>query len=180
MRHGRKSIKLGRKFSHRKALIKNLLAALFRFERIKTTIAKAKETRRFADRMITFAKENSLSARREIRRFLHDESLVHKLFTDIAPKLGDRRSGYTRIFRLGPRMGDAAEMAIIELVSRKEKEVKKETKRKARKEKEVKEVKEKKPKAGKPKEKDKEKEKPEKAVKVKPTKEKASKAKAKE
>jgi large subunit ribosomal protein L17 len=177
LRHGRKSKKLGRKFSHRKALIKNLLAALFTHERIKTTIGKAKETRRFVDRLITFAKENTLAARREVRRYLHDESLVHKLFTDIAPRLEDRQSGYTRIFRLGPRMGDAAEMAILELVSRKEKEIKKETKKEAKK---VKEVKEKKSKAEKPKEKGKEKEKSEKASKAKKTKEKASKEKAKQ
>jgi len=180
LRHGRKIKKLGRKWAHRKALIRNLLFALFTHERIRTTIAKAKEARRFADRLISFAKENTLSARHEVRRYLHDESLVHKLFTDIAPRLGDRQSGYTRIFRLGPRMGDAAEMAILELVSRKEKEVKKETKKEAKKEKETKEVKEKKPKAAKPKEKEKEKEKPEKASKPKKTKEKPSKEKAKE
>lgn len=169
MRHGRKIKKLGRKFSHRKALIKNLLAALFTHERIKTTIGKAKETRRFADRMITFAKENTLAARREVRKFLSDESLIHKLFTEIAPGLQNHQSGYTRIFRLGQRLGDAAEMAILELVSRKEKEMKKETKKEAKK---AKEVKEKKPKAEKPKEKAKEKEKPAKAPKVKRPKEK--------
>jgi large subunit ribosomal protein L17 len=173
LRHGRKGKKLGRKFSHRKALIKNLLAALFTHERIKTTIAKAKETRRFADRLITFAKQNSLSARREVRSYLNDESLVHKLFTDIAPRVANQSSGYTRIFRLGPRMGDGAEVAILELVSRKEKEVKKETKKEARKE-------EKKPKAEKPKEKVKEKEKPKKAAKTKKTEEKVPKEKAKE
>jgi len=177
LRHGRKSKKLGRKFSHRKALIKNLVAALFTHERIKTTIAKAKETRRFADRIITFAKENSLSARREVRSFLNDESLVHKLFAEIAPRLSNQQSGYTRIFRLGPRMGDAAEMAILELVSRKEKEVKKETKKEGKKEKEVKE---KKPKVEKTKEKVKEKEKSKKAAKPKKTEEKVSKEKAKE
>ncbi len=125
MRHGRKIKKLGRKWAHRKALLRNLLGALFTHERIKTTVAKAKEARRLADRLITFAKENTLAARREVRRFLSDESLVHKLFNEIAPRLNDRKSGYTRIFRLGHRAGDAAEMVILELVARKEKSEKK-------------------------------------------------------
>ncbi len=172
MRHGRKFKKLGRKWAHRKALIRNLLSVLFTNERIKTTIAKAKEARKFADRIITYAKENTLAARREVRRFLPDETLVHRLFTETAPRLADRTSGYTRIFRLGPRFGDGAEMAILELVSRKEKEVKKETKKQAKKQKEEEEKK--------PKEKGKEKEKPAKKPKVKKTKEKVSKDKAKE
>lgn len=169
MRHGRKIKKLGRTWAHRKALINNLLAALFSHERIKTTIARAKETRRFADRLITFAKENTVAARRQVRRFIPDEHLVYKLFTDIVPRLQDRPSGYTRIFRLGPRFGDGAEMAILELVSRKEKIVKKETKKKTKKE-----VKEKKSKAEKVKEKGKAKEK---TVKAQKKKEKASKVK---
>lgn len=173
MRHGRKIKKLGRKWAHRKALMRNLLTALFTHQRIKTTIAKAKETRKLADRLITFAKENTLAARREVRRYLPDENLVHKLFSEIAPHLTDRQSGYTRVYRLGPRFGDAAEMALLELVSRKEKEVKKESKKQ-------KVVKEKKPKSEKVKEKGKVKEKTEKAPKTKKKREKASKEKAKE
>lgn len=125
MRHGRKIKKLGRKWAHRKALIRNLLTALFTYERIKTTVVKAKEARRWADRLITFAKKNTLAARREVRKYLADESLVHKLFNEIAPKLQDRTSGYTHLYRLGPRPGDGAEMAILELVA---KETKKRTK----------------------------------------------------
>lgn len=177
MRHGRKVKKLGRKWAHRKALMRNLISALFTHQRIKTTIAKAKEARKLSDRLITFAKKNTIAARREVRRFLSDENLVHKLFSEIAPQLNDRQSGYTRVYRLGPRFGDAAEMAILELVSRKEKEVKKETKRQAKKQKEVKE---KKPKEEKSKEKGKAKEKTAKKPKAKKTKEKASKDKAKE
>lgn len=141
MRHGRKVKKLGRKWAHRKALVKNLLAALFTHERIRTTIAKAKETKRFADRLITFAKENTLAARRRVRRYITDEGLVRKLFNEIAPRLFDRSSGYTRIFRLGPRKGDAAEMAILELVARSTQKTKKEAKIKKPKEAKLKEEK---------------------------------------
>jgi len=155
LRHGRKIKKLGRKWAHRRALIRNLLCALFTHERIKTTISKAKEARRFADRLITFAKVNTLAARREVRKYLADESLVHKLFSEIAPRLKDRTSGYTRIFRLGPRPGDGAEMAIIELVAKKEATQKEKV------------GKEKKPKAKKPKGKVAQKEEPKKASKEK-------------
>lgn len=139
MRHGRKIKKLGRKWAHRKALIRNLLQALFTHERVKTTITKAKEAKRFADRLITFAKANTLAARREVRKFLADENLVHKLFSEIVPRLQNRPSGYTRIFRLGPRPGDGAEIAILELVKRTEKVAKKGEKGKKPKEKITKE-----------------------------------------
>ena len=109
--------KLGRPRGPRLALFKNLSVAVFRYERIQTTEAKAKEVRGQVERMITIAKRGDLSARREIVSRLPDEPLVvNKLMTEIAPKYADRSSGYTRIVRIGPRKGDAAEMVQLELV----------------------------------------------------------------
>ena len=109
--------KLGRLQGPRLALFKNLTVAVFRYERIQTTEAKAKEVRGQVERMITIAKRGDLSARREIVSRLPDEPLVvNKLMTEIAPKYADRSSGYTRIVRIGPRKGDAAEMVQLELV----------------------------------------------------------------
>jgi large subunit ribosomal protein L17 len=109
--------KLGRKTAPRRALYRNLIVAVLRYEQIKTTEARAKEVRGQVERVITLAKEGSLAARRRIVAELPDEPLViDKLFTEIAPKYGDRTSGYTRIVKLGPRAGDAAPMVQLELV----------------------------------------------------------------
>jgi large subunit ribosomal protein L17 len=109
--------KLGRKQGPRLALFKNMIVAVLRYERIQTTEAKAKEVRGQVERMITLAKRGDLSARRTIVSQLPDEPLVvNKLMTEIAPKYADRTSGYTRIVRIGPRRGDAAEIVQLELV----------------------------------------------------------------
>jgi large subunit ribosomal protein L17 len=109
--------KLGRMQGPRLALFKSLTVAVFRYERIQTTEAKAKEVRGQVERMITIAKRGDLTARRAIVAALPNEPLViNKLMTEIAPKYADRTSGYTRIVRIGPRKGDAAEMVQLELV----------------------------------------------------------------
>ena len=109
--------KLGRKQGPRLALFKNLIVAVLRYERIQTTEAKAKEVRGQVERMITLAKRGDLAARRSIVSQLPDEPLVvNKLMTEIASKYADRTSGYTRIVRIGPRRGDAAEIVQLELV----------------------------------------------------------------
>lgn len=115
MRHGDKVKKLGRTKAHRDALIKNLCRALFIHERIRTTLPKAKESRRFAERIIEIAKQNTLAARREVFRMIPDHKLVQIICGEIAPRFAERHGGYTRIFQLGPRLGDGAEMAILQL-----------------------------------------------------------------
>lgn len=116
MRHGDRVKKLGRKKEHRHALLRNLCRALFIHEKIRTTLPKAKQTQRLAERLITFAKRNDLAAKRLIYRSLPDHKLVQILCSEIGPKYNERQGGYTRIYRLGPRLGDGAEMAILELV----------------------------------------------------------------
>ena len=120
MRHGRAGFKLGRVTAHRWALFRNLLLALFRHERITTTVAKAKAVRGLADRMVTLAKRDSLHARRQVLSMVPDPLVVKKLFDTIAARSGDRNGGYTRILRAGTRPGDRAPMAILELVDRPE------------------------------------------------------------
>jgi len=120
LRHGDKVKKLGRTAQHRLALMRNLVTSLFEHERIKTTLPKAKESRRFADRMITFALKNNVAARREVGRFIQDKTVLKKLFDVIGPRFAGRPGGYTRVLRLGPREGDGAEMALLELVIREE------------------------------------------------------------
>jgi large subunit ribosomal protein L17 len=102
--------------AHRKAMIRNMITSLFKYERIKTTKTKALEVRRFAEKLITRAKVDSVHNRRIASARLFDEGIVAKLFTDIGPRMKDRAGGYTRILKLGPRGGDAAEMVIFELV----------------------------------------------------------------
>jgi len=116
MRHGNKINHLGRKYGHRAALLKNLATALITHKRIETTVAKAKELRGYVEPLITRAKENSTHARRQAFSYLQDKAAAKELFDVIAPKVGDRPGGYTRIVRLGQRLGDAAEMVIMELV----------------------------------------------------------------
>jgi large subunit ribosomal protein L17 len=120
MRHGRAGFKLGRVTAHRWALFRNLLVALFRHERITTTVAKAKAVRGLADHMVTLAKRDNLHARRQVLAMVPDPVVVKKLFDSIAARLGDRNGGYTRILKAGRRPGDQAPMAILELVDRPE------------------------------------------------------------
>jgi len=136
MRHQKTGRKLSRTASHRKALFRNLAAALFLHESIKTTNPKALELRKVADRLITLAKGGSLHATRLAFAYLRDKEAVKKLFTDIGARYVDMNGGYTRVIKIGPRKGDAAPMAIIELTQKKdqEKEEKTEQKGKAKKE----------------------------------------------
>ena len=108
--------KLGRPSAHRKSMLRNLVTDLFREGRIQTTDCIAKEARREAEKLITLAKRGDLHARRQALAYVFDETVVTKLFEEIAPKYEDRNGGYTRIIKIGPRRGDAAEMAIIQLV----------------------------------------------------------------
>ncbi len=116
MRHRVSFRKLSRTHEHRRALLRNLVTSLFLHERIETTVAKAKEARRVAERMITFAKRGDLSARRHVDSYLFDEDATKKLFDTIAPWYKERAGGYTRIIRKGRRLGDAGEIAVFELV----------------------------------------------------------------
>jgi len=116
MRHRKDHRKLSRTASHRKALLRNLVTALFQYERIETTVAKAKEARRVAERLITFGKQGDLAARRHVSRFVTRPAVVQKLFSTIAPWYTERHGGYTRIIRIGRRLGDAGEIAYLELM----------------------------------------------------------------
>jgi large subunit ribosomal protein L17 len=116
---------LSRRSGQRKALKRNMVTSLFRYERIETTKAKAKEVQRVAEKMITRAKVDSVHSRRMIARDITDEAVLAKLFTQIAPLYVDRKGGYTRVLKIGNRQGDAAEMAILELVVKTEKPKKK-------------------------------------------------------
>jgi len=116
MRHQRAGRKLGRDAAHRKALYANLTASLIEHGRIKTTVAKAKEVRPVAEEMITLGRRGDVPARRQALKFLRSQDVVHKLFSEFGPRFTDRPGGYSRIVKLGPRQGDAAEMAYLELV----------------------------------------------------------------
>lgn len=116
MRHRKSGVKLNRTSSHRKAMFRNMTTSLFKHGRIKTTEAKAKELRKFADKMITLAKRGDLHARRQALAFIMEKPVAHQLFNEASEKFGSRQSGYTRIIKLGPRKGDAAPMALIELI----------------------------------------------------------------
>ena len=153
MRHRKSGRKLKRTASHRKATLIALCTALFRHKKIRTTMAKAKETRMVAEKMLTRAKNavapgskvNGVHARRQIARFIKDRAVVKELFGEIAPKISSRPGGYTRVVKLGRRFGDGAEVAVIELVdfntgeapakkAKAEKDAKKEQKKEAKKE----------------------------------------------
>ncbi len=116
MRHGNSGKKLGRDSAHRKALYSNLAGALIEHGRIKTTVTKAKAVKPLAEQMITLGRRGDLHARRQATAFLRSRDVVHHLFAEIAPRFKDRPGGYTRIIKLGPRPGDAAEMVYLELV----------------------------------------------------------------
>jgi large subunit ribosomal protein L17 len=116
VRHHRAGRKLGRDASHRKALYANLAGALIVHGRIKTTVTKAKAVRPIAEQMITLGRRGDLHARRQAMAFLRSQEVVHRLFADVAPRFKERSGGYSRIVRIGPRPGDAAEMAYLELI----------------------------------------------------------------
>ncbi len=116
MRHRRAGKKLGRDSAHRKALYSNLAASLIEHGRIKTTAAKAKAVKPFAEQMITLGKRGDLAARRQALSELRSQDVVHELFAEVAPRFTERPGGYTRIVKLGARQGDAAEMVYLELV----------------------------------------------------------------
>jgi large subunit ribosomal protein L17 len=132
MRHRAQGRKLGRTTAHREALLRNLVTSFLEKERVTTTVAKAKETRPLAEKMITLAKRNTLHARRQALAFVTKESVVRKLFDKLGPRFSERPGGYTRIVKLGTRAGDGADMAVIELVGT-------EFKKKVKKKKDVKE-----------------------------------------
>ena len=116
MRHHRSGKKLGRDSAHRKALYSNLTGSLIEHGRIKTTVAKAKAVKPIVEKMITLGRRGDLAARRQALAYLRSNDVVHMLFAEVAPRFADRPGGYTRIVRLGPRAGDAAEMVYLELV----------------------------------------------------------------
>jgi large subunit ribosomal protein L17 len=116
MKHRVAGRKLGRTSMHRTALLRNMSTELFRHERIRTTLMKAKELRPFAEKLITLSKRETLHARRLVLRDIHDKDVVSKMFDTISSRFAQRPGGYTRIIKLGPRRGDNAEMALIELI----------------------------------------------------------------
>jgi large subunit ribosomal protein L17 len=118
MRHRKIRGRLGRTSAHRRAMINNMITSLFAHERIQTTVANAKAARRVAERMITFAKSDTLHARRLAHRRIRDKQVLQKLFAVLGPRYQERPGGYTRVIRLAPRTGDGAELAILELVGR--------------------------------------------------------------
>ena len=119
MRHNRKGRQLSRTHSHRRAMLRNLVTSLFEHERVTTTVAKAKEARPVAERLITRARKGGLAARRYVSSYVMNEDVAKKLMDDIAPRFATRPGGYTRIFKAGLRHGDSGEIGILELVERK-------------------------------------------------------------
>ncbi len=115
MRHRVKGKRLGRAADQRKALLRSLVTALFEHDKIETTLAKAKEARKVADKLITTARRGDLHARRQVLRFVPEPDVVERLFSEIAPRYSDRTGGYTRVIHKGPRRGDATPMAVLEL-----------------------------------------------------------------
>ncbi|MCQ2590034.1 MAG: 50S ribosomal protein L17 [Treponema sp.] len=107
---------LSRTTAHRRAMSRNMVTSLFRYERITTTKSKALEVRKSAEKLITRAKEDSVHNRREAAKFIQDEKILNKLFTEIGPRMKERNGGYTRVLKLGYRQGDAADVVILELV----------------------------------------------------------------
>lgn len=116
MRHRKYTFKIGRSSAHRRAMMGNMVCSLIEEGRVKTTLAKGKQLRRFTDRMITLGKKGTLAARRRAVTFLNQKNAVQVLFDDLAAKMADRQGGYTRVLKLGQRQGDAAEMCLVELV----------------------------------------------------------------
>lgn len=116
MRHLIQKKKLGRNTAQRRALLRSLVTSFLEKERIRTTLAKAKAAKPLAEKMITLAKKDTLHAKRQTLRFIYKKSVVKKLFEEIGPRFSERPGGYTRIIKIGPRAGDGAEMAILELI----------------------------------------------------------------
>jgi len=131
MRHLNQGRKLNRTSAHRKALFKNLVLALIHHERIHTTDAKAKEMRRFADRMVTLGKQGDLAAHRRAFAFLQSHEAVKKLFDEIAPRFKDRNGGYTRVIKFGVRRGDAAPISVVEFTGNEERAAAKKPRKKS-------------------------------------------------
>jgi large subunit ribosomal protein L17 len=132
MRHNVKGRKLGRNASHRRAMMRNMVTNLFRNGSIKTTVAKAKETRPCAEKLITRAISGNLADKRALIEFLNDRTVAHHLINDIAKDFEGRKGGYLRIIKLGPRLGDGAEMAILELVVEEHEKKKKRSSKKSK------------------------------------------------
>jgi len=122
MRHRVAHRKLGRTFSHRRAMLRNMVTEFIEKERIVTTLPKAKELRSVAEKMITLGKKEGLHARRQALSYIRKKDVVHKLFADVAPRFADRNGGYTRIIKLGMRKGDNSELAILEMVGSEDKD----------------------------------------------------------
>src|SRR5690242_6855894 len=118
VRHGVAGVKLNRTGAHRRALFRNLVTALLEHEVVRTTDAKAKELRRWGDRLITLGKQGTLHARRRAAAIIHGHAVVKKLFDELGPRYQARQGGYTRVVKLGIRAGDAAPVSIVELVDR--------------------------------------------------------------
>ena len=116
MRHSIRGRRLGRTTAHRRAMFRNQLASMVEHGRITTTLQKAKELQPIFEKCVTKGKRGTVHARRQVRRWISNRDLLKKLFDDIAPRMADRDGGYTRVLKLGPRKGDGAEMAILELV----------------------------------------------------------------
>jgi large subunit ribosomal protein L17 len=131
MRHRKAGKKLNRTGSHRNAMFRNMVTSLFEHGRIQTTDAKAKELRRWADRMVTLAKRGDLHARRQALAVMRDKTVVHKLFEEAADRFGDRVGGYTNVVKIGRRRGDAAPVSLVELLTSKEEKEQKKKKTKA-------------------------------------------------
>jgi len=118
MRHRNSGVKLSRTSSHRDAMFRNMVTSLFKHDRIRTTDVKAKELRRWADRLVTLAKRGDLHARRQVAAIIRENAVVHKLFEEAPNRFADVAGGYTRIIKLGRRPGDAAPVSIIELTGK--------------------------------------------------------------
>ena len=131
MRHNRRTLRLGRNFSKRRALLENLVGSLLTYQEIQTTLPKAKAAKRLADHLITLGKEDSLAAKRQVFSYLQDHTLTSKVFREVAPRFKDRKGGYTRILQLNRRKGDGAPLALLELTEKeiKVKEIKKSKKK---------------------------------------------------
>ena len=131
MRHRKAVLKLNRTSSHRKAMFRNMVTSLFKYEKIQTTGAKAKELRRWADHLITLAKRGDLHARRQALAIVREKDVVHKLFEQAAERFGAVSGGYTRVVKLGRRPGDAAPVSLVELIYSQDTKKKKTKKKKA-------------------------------------------------
>ncbi|MDP2479259.1 MAG: 50S ribosomal protein L17 [Candidatus Palauibacterales bacterium] len=118
MRHRKRGRQLSRTASHKQAMLRNMATSLFRHERIRTTEAKAKELRPFAEKLVTLSRTDDVHSRRQVRRHIQDREVLAKLFDDIGPRFEGREGGYTRVLKLGARKGDGAELALIELTER--------------------------------------------------------------